>query len=62
MFAGLIGLGCFEDAALGLVLLPVDALGADPQQDVHAVARPLGDLRRRYPALSQVETAACRSA
>ena len=51
MFAGLVGLGRFEDAAFGLVLLPVDALGVDPKQDVHAVARPLGDPRWRYPGV-----------
>ena len=32
------------DALLRNLVLPVDALGVDAQQDVHAVARPLGDL------------------
>src|SRR6516225_563510 len=36
------------DAALGLVLLAGDALGVDAQQHVHAVARPVGDLRSGY--------------
>ena len=36
------------NAALGLVLLAGDALGVDPQQDVDAVASPLGDLRGGY--------------
>src|SRR6516165_11399894 len=38
----------FLNPALGLVLLPGDALGVDPQQDVDAVASPLGDLRGGY--------------
>ena len=38
----------FFDPAFGLVLLPGDALGVDPQQDVDAVASPLGDLRSGY--------------
>jgi hypothetical protein len=40
---------CLLDAALRLVLLTGDALGVDPQQHVHAVARPLGDLRSGHP-------------
>src|SRR6516162_460265 len=39
------GYGGFLDPALGLVLLPGDALGVDPQQDVDAVASPRSDLR-----------------
>src|SRR5262249_21531351 len=41
----------FLDAALGLFLLPGDALGIDPQQDIHAVARPVGDLRYGYSGI-----------
>jgi hypothetical protein len=43
------GAGGFFDAAPGFGLLPGDALGVDPQQHVHAVARPLGDLGRGHP-------------
>jgi hypothetical protein len=52
--------GGLFDAPLRLVLLAGDAFGVDPQQHVHAVARPLGDLGAGTPALSQVDTAACR--
>lgn len=41
----------FLDAALGFVLLAGDALGVDPQQEIHAVARPLGDLRRWHSSV-----------
>jgi hypothetical protein len=52
----------FLDAALGFVLLAGDALDVDTQRYVHAVARPVGDLRgghagvqpRRYGRVSQV--------
>jgi hypothetical protein len=40
------GSGGFLDAALGFVLLAVDAPGADAQQNIDAVTRPLGDLGR----------------
>jgi len=43
--------GGFLDPALGFVLLAGDALGVDPHQDLHAVARPLGDLGRGYPGV-----------
>jgi hypothetical protein len=39
-------LGRFEDSALGLFLLPCDALGVDTEQHVHGVACPLGYLGR----------------
>ena len=42
------GPGGFLDAAFGFVLLSVDAPGVDPQQHVHAVASPLGDLWGGY--------------
>ena len=42
----LAGPGGFLDPALGFGLLAGDALGTDPQEYVHAVARPLGDLGR----------------
>ena len=45
------GPGGFLDAAFGFVLLSVDAPGVDPQQHVHAVASPLGDLWRRNPGI-----------
>ena len=51
----------FLGAAFGFVLLAVDAPGVDPQQNVDAVASPFSDLRCGHPALSEVETAACRS-
>ena len=35
------------DPAFGFVVLAGDAFGIDPQQHVHAVPRPLGDLRSR---------------
>ena len=38
----------FLDAALGFFLLPRDAFGVDPQQDIHAMACPFGDLGRGY--------------
>ena len=33
-----------DDPALGELVLADDALGVDPQQDVHAVPGPFGDL------------------
>jgi hypothetical protein len=47
----LLSSGRFEDAPFGLVLLPRDALGVDPEQHVHAVTCPLGDLRRGDPGV-----------
>ena len=43
--------GGFLDPALGFVLLPRNALGVDTQQDVDAVACPLGDLRGGYSSI-----------
>lgn len=48
------------DPALGYVILAADALCVDPEQDSDAVPGPFGDLSRRYPPLSHVETQACR--
>jgi hypothetical protein len=42
------GLGGFLDTAFGFVLLAVDAPGVDPQQNIDAVAGPLGDLWRGH--------------
>ena len=39
------------DAAFGFALLPGDAFGVDPQQHVHAVAGPFGDLGSRYASV-----------
>src|SRR5215471_13077095 len=47
----LVELGGFFDTALGFVLLAGDALGIDPQQDLHAVACPVGDLGRWYSSV-----------
>ena len=47
----LAGPGGFLDTALGFVLLAGDALGVDPQQNVHAVASPLGNLGRGNPGV-----------
>ena len=41
--------GGFLDTALVVFLLPGDALGVDTEQDVDAVASPLGDLWRGNP-------------
>jgi hypothetical protein len=38
--------GCLDPAS-SLVALAIDDLGVDPQQDMHAVAGPFGDLCRR---------------
>src|SRR5262249_8373452 len=47
----LVGHGGFLDPALGLVLLPRDALCVDAQQDGDAVSCPLGDLRGGYSSV-----------
>ena len=52
--------GRLTDPALGALFLTGHALGVDPQQDGHAVPRPFGDLSRRTPVPSRVDTAACR--
>jgi hypothetical protein len=39
---------CILDSSLGLVLLPRDALGVDPQQYVDALTSLGGDLTRRW--------------
>jgi hypothetical protein len=49
--AAVVWSGRFEDAPLGLVLLPGDALGVDPEQHVHTVTCPLSDLRRGDPGV-----------
>lgn len=36
------------DAAAGCLVLPLDALGVDLKQDMHAVSRPLGNLCCRH--------------
>ena len=46
-----LGTGGFFNATFRFVLLPEDALGVDPQQDVHTVAGPSGDLRGWYPGV-----------
>ena len=47
----LAGLSGFLDTALGFVLLAGDALGINPQQNVHAVSCPLGDLGCWYSSV-----------
>ena len=42
---------CFFDSPLGSLVLTLDALGVYLQQDTHAMASPLGDLRRRNPTV-----------
>src|SRR5205823_87707 len=70
---GLQGLHGVLDAALGLALLPGDALDVDPQQHVRAVPGPFGDLgcgdarveaawRRSYSLLISGLAARCLSA
>src|ERR1039457_5328868 len=46
--AAVVWSGRFEGAPHGLVLLPGDAVGVDPEEHVHAVACPFGDLWRGH--------------
>jgi len=39
------------DACPRDIILAVDALGVDPEEDIHAVPGPLGDLGRRDPGI-----------
>jgi alkylation response protein AidB-like acyl-CoA dehydrogenase len=39
------------DARVRDLVLAIDALGVDPEEDIHAVPGPLGDLGRRDPGI-----------
>ena len=48
------------DALPSDFIVAIHALGVDPEEDVHAVSGPFGDLRRRDTGFSQSDTAAWR--